>query len=253
MIAAIATSIIFLLIQVFLRHKQKPVANYDTLLAVNEWKYKSLEIFSLIPLFFFIGSINYIVYLLGNDVQQLVTKGNSSDFSIFPSENFWLMIGLFFGFGLVITPMEAIYTLILREEYSAYLEYTNRKHGYDGLKLLRPACRMLVLTGFILSCLGLNWYVQLKNDTITFNDFFQLQPNTYKAGDVVTINHFSQISNKEGELEDRPHYKVVFSDGREWNTDKNMIGGSYETYTAMVEHLSIQSGKEVKYQDSEAN
>ncbi|MEJ8800872.1 hypothetical protein [Pontibacter sp. H249] len=251
MIAAIATAFIFLLLQVFVQHKPKPVANYDKLIALNEWKYKSLEIFSLIPLFFFIGSIAYIFYLLGNDIQGFITKSDNSDYSIFPEPNFWLMIGMFFGFGLIITPMEVLYRMVLREEYPAYIEYTNRKHGYNGLKVLRPLCIILVVAGVILSFLGLNWSVKMRDNTITFNDFFQLQPQTYKAEDVLAIHHFSQIKNKEGVLEQRPHYKVLFSDGREWNTDKNMIGGSYETYTAMVKHLSIKSGNKISYQNLE--
>ena len=251
MIAAIATALIFLLIQVFFLHKPKPVANYDLLIAVNKWKYQSLEIFSLIPLFFFIGSITYIFYLLGNDIQNFVTKGDDSDYSIFPEPNFWLMIGMFFGFGLIITPMEVLYRMILREEYPVYVEYTNRKLGFDGLKVMRSLYIVLVIAGVALSFLGLNWSVKMKGDTITFNDFFQLQSDTYKADAVVSISHFSQIRNKEGMLEDRPHYKVIFADGREWNTDKNMIGGSYETYTAMVKQLSIASGVEINSFDEE--
>ena len=86
----------------------------------------------------------------------------------------------------------------------------------------------------------------MKDDAITFNDFFQLKPYTYRAADLVAINHLKQIRNKDGVLEDRPHYKVLFSDGREWNTDNNMIGGRYETYTAMVKQLSRASGVAIK-------
>lgn len=242
MIASIATAIVFLLIQVFFQHKPKPVENYDALIAVNGWKYKSLEVFSLIPLFFFISGITYIFFLLGNDIQHWVTKDDDSDLSVFPEEMFWAAIGIFFGFGLYGPPMETLLRMMLRDEYPAFIEYSNRKYGFDGTTLMRILCAVLVVAGVILSILGLNWSVKLKGDTITFNDFFQLEPVTYQPTDVIAIRHISQIRNKEGLLEDRPHYKVLFTDGREWNTDQNMIGGSYQTYTAMVGRLSSSSG-----------
>ena len=81
MIASVAAALTLLLLQLLLPHKPKPLADYDKLILLNEYKYKIYEIFSLVPLFFFVSVICYFFYALGNDVQELVFAGRATDFA----------------------------------------------------------------------------------------------------------------------------------------------------------------------------
>ncbi|MFT2007497.1 hypothetical protein ACMA1I_02385 [Pontibacter sp. 13R65] len=237
MLTTLLSAVVFFIIQLIAPHKAKPITNYDKLILVNRYKYNILEVFSLIPLFLFVSWICYFVYLLGNDIQHFFTKDRIVDFGIYPSNDFWLVIGLCFGCGLIIPPMNLLYRILLQDEYEAYLEYTNRKHGYDGFAILRPLCALCTAAGICFSFLGLNWYVEVKENSIILNDFFQLQPDQYQVQDIQSITHYNKILNSKNEEVERPHYAIVFSNGKTWHTHTSLNTAADTTYEAIVKHL----------------
>lgn len=184
MTAAIVSALVLLVVQLLLPYRAKPVANYDHLILMNEYKYKIYEIFALVPLFFFTGLICYFFYSLGNDVQDWIFADRVADFGLYPPESFWLLPGMCFGIGLIITPMDLLYHLMLREEYPAYIEYANRKHGYDGFKVIRPVCVLFTAAGVVISILGLDWYTEIKGDQMKIDAYFALKPLEYRTGGI---------------------------------------------------------------------
>ncbi|WP_266204111.1 hypothetical protein [Pontibacter kalidii] len=249
MLASIVTAVIFLLLHVLFPHRPKPIKDYDKLLLVNEHKYKIYEIFSLIPLFFFISAICYVFYLLGNDVQAIYFRSREADLAIYPPASFWLVPGLCFGFGLIIPPMEFLYRLMLQEEYEVYTAYTNRKHGFDGYRAMRFLCMGCVTAGVILSFLGLGWYKEVRDDKIIIDDFGSLSPQEYSLQEIESITHFQQNTTAKGVAEVEPHYKIIFSDGRTWDTSDNFHEVGEEKYQAIVEYILSKTKLEVAYKD----
>lgn len=249
MIASIVTAFVFLLIGLLFPHKPKTLKNYDQLILVNEHKYKIYEIFSIVPLFFFTGLICYVFYLLGNDVQALYFRGREVDYAIYPPDSFWMVPGICFGFGLIMLPIEFLYRLLLQQEYDVYIEYTNRKHGMDGYKVVRLMCIGCVVAGLALSFLGLGWYKEINGDEMVIDDFGSLKPQQYTLQQIVAITHFERNINSEGVAEVEPHYRIAFSDGRTWDTSDNFHEVSGEKYTAIVNYIISKTGLELAHED----
>lgn len=252
MLSSVLSALIFLLLPLLFPGKPKPVKDYDKLLLVNEYKYKIYEVFSLIPLFFITGVICYVFYLLGNDVQQVYFRSREADFAIYPPASFWLAPGMCFGIGLLMPPMELLYRLMLKEEYPVYLEYTNRKYGFDGYKVVRFLGRGCLLAGVVISVLGLGWFKEIKGDKIIIDDFDSLTPQVYTMQQIESVTHYAYKRNSKGEAVAEPHYKIRFSDGRVWDTSRNFHEVSQEKYDAIVAHLLSQTGLELGHQETDA-
>lgn len=252
MLGSVLSAIIFLLLPFLFPTKPKPVKDYDKLLLVNEYKYKIYEVFSLIPLFFITGVICYVFYLLGNDVQEVYFRGREADFAIYPPASFWLAPGMCFGIGLLMPPMELLYRLMLKEEYPVYLEYTNRKYGFDGYKVVRFLGRVCLLAGVVVSMLGLGWYKEIKDGKIIIGDFGSLTPQAYTMQQIESVTHYKYKRNSKGEAVAEPHYKIRFSDGRVWDTSSNFHEVSQEKYEAIVAHLLSHTGLALERQETDA-
>ncbi|OKL39146.1 hypothetical protein [Pontibacter flavimaris] len=251
MLASVLSALIFLLLPLLFPSKPKPVKDYDKLLLVNEYKYKIYEVFSLIPLFFFTGVICYAFYLLGNDVQEVYFRGREANFAIYPPASFWLVPGMCFGIGLLMPPMELLYHLMLKEEYPVYLEYTNRKYGFDGYRVVRFLGRGCLLAGVLVSVLGLGWYKEVKGDKIVINDFGSLTPQAYTMQDVTSVTHYKYKQNSKGEVEAEPHYRIRFSDGRVWDTSDNFHEVSEEKYRAIVSYITSNANLELRHESTD--
>ena len=253
MIASIASALVLLLLQLLVPHKPQSLVDYDKFILVNEYKYKIYEIFSLVPLFFFTSVICYFFYSLGNDIQELVFAGREVDFAIYPPESFWLVPGMCFGFGLIVAPMELLYHLLLKDEYPIYIEYTNRKHGYDGYKVIRPLCVLFTIVGLLLSVLGLGWFTEIRDGKILIDEFYALTPLEYSAKDVRAITHYEKSLTAEGKEEAEPHYKITFSDGIVWDTSNNFSEVKYGKYTAIATYLAAKANLKIVYKAVDAD
>jgi hypothetical protein len=248
MIVSIASALALLLLQLLVPYRPKPLADYDKFILVNEYKYKIYEIFALVPLFFFISAICYFFYALGNDIQELIYADRVADFAIYPPDSFWLVPGLCFGFGLILPPMDLLYHLLLKEEYPAYLEYTNRKHGYDGYQVMRPLCLLFTVAGLVLSNLGLDWYTEIKGENIVIDEFYALAPREYVTKDLRSITQYEESQTAEGKRIKEPHYKINFSDGNVWDTSNNFSEVDYENYTAIATYLALKANLKIAYE-----
>ena len=253
MLATVASVFVVLVLQLLLPHKAKPVADYDKLILVNAYKYNIYEIFALIPLFSFMGLICYFFYLLGNDIQKLLFANRVADFALYPPETFWMLPGICFGFGLILTPMDLLYHLLLREEYPAYIEYTNRKHGYDGFKVIRPMCVLFTAAGLFFSVLGLDWYTEIKGDKIVIDEYFAVTSKEYSVEQVRAITHYEKGLTPEGIEKVDPHYEITFSDGYVWDTSNNLAEVKHEQYMTIAKYLARKADVQIIFEEIDIN
>lgn len=126
----IAIAIVFGLFKLFVPHQERKDIN-EVLLARNTKKYTLYEGLSVIPLFLFIGILIYMIYEVGNFLNEMLLTSNDSKFLFIADPISWTMPGIILGFGLVIIPLEHLYKFILKDEYDLYLESANRRHGWD--------------------------------------------------------------------------------------------------------------------------
>jgi len=139
----ITVSLVFGLLKWSMPYKQR--GDIDELkLAKNEKKYNRYELLSLIPLFVYMFLVPYLFYLLGANFLSDINKEEEVIVFYAADAMIWPAIGLFFAFGTIMLPMNKLYQFLLGEEYDLYVEYGNRKHGFDAMRVWKPFSYLLI-------------------------------------------------------------------------------------------------------------
>ena len=137
LISIIATTLIFGLLKWLVPHKKR--INIDELkLAQNAKKYSRYELFALLPFSAYMILVPCCFFWLGKIFLSDINNDESAVVFYAADAMIWPAIGLFFGFGTLMLPMNKLYEFLLKDEYDLYMEYTNRKHGFDGLRAWQP-------------------------------------------------------------------------------------------------------------------
>ena len=243
--------IVFLLLRTFFPHKSKEDNIYrrGQITVADNRKYSRYEVLSIFPLFLFIGLIDLMIYWIGCSVQKLISSNIDYDFYIGPPEPIWALIGLSFGFGLVMLPMEWFYKLLLKDEYDSYIDYTNNKHGWNGMRVMRPISIVLTSIGLILFYLGLNYSFAVNKDCLIVDNFFSLQTVEYKVDEISSITYYDKQAAPNGDVVDKKHIKIVFDDATFWSSDNLVNIEGSETINECIEYLLDKANLELAHEE----
>jgi len=210
-------SIAFIVFQLLFPYKPKNDADFG-LLKKNAGKYNRLEAWSIFWIFLFVSYIMFCIVLIGSQMQKHFFAKDCL-YLVQPTLSYWFFPGLILGFALVGIPMQFLYKLILKNEYYLYMEFTNRKHGWDGYKIWRPVSVILFVTGIIFFYLGLTWYVRVdQNDKMEINDLSSLKTTTYNLSDISSIIYSEKYLTKKGVEKKIENYRIIMKDGYEIST-----------------------------------
>lgn len=207
----IAVPLVFGLLKWTMPYKER--TNIDELkLAENAKKYSKYELFSILPLFVYLIIVPYLFYLLGANL--FFNLGNDANTIHFYTVDkaFWPVVGLFFAFGTIMSPMNKLYEILLGEEYDLYLEYANRKHGFDAMRFWQPFSYLLILSGGVVMFLGLNTHFTVTEDKIIVNPFFALNPVETSFSEVERIVLYQKAKAPNGAIKKNEHYVIYKKD-----------------------------------------
>lgn len=247
--------IVLLLLKTFFPYKSKGdnVYRRGQTTVADDKKYSRYEVLSIFPLFLFIGLINLMVYWIGCSVQKLISSNIDYDFYIGPPEPMWALIGLLFGFGLVMLPMEWFYKLLLRGEYELYIDYTNSKHGWNGMKIMRPISIVLTSIGLVFFYLGLNYSFAVDKNYIIVDNFFSLHAVEYKVDEISSITYYDKQIAPNGEVVDKRHIKILFDDATFWSSDDLVRIDENETVNECIQYLLDKADLKLAYEEIDEN
>lgn len=184
----------------------------NELLEKNNGRYEKIEKSTFFALLFSWLLIGLSVFIVGTELPNLILNSSHETYFYTADKLWWLWPAILLSIGLTPFPVELIYRLILRNEYDYYLEYTNRKHGWDGEKIMKPILRGITFLGLLISYLIFNTYTRIENSKIEINDFMSIKAKIYNYDDIIAINYYTNKKNSKGEINDFPRYEVVFLD-----------------------------------------
>lgn len=192
----------------------KKKANIDELkLAKNAKKYKRYELLSIIPLLGHLTIVPYLFYLLAFNLFPNLNTDTSAIFFYPIDVMFWPIVGLFLGFGTIMIPMNQLYKMGLKEEYDLYLEYVNRKHGFDGIRIWQPFSYLLIFLGGVVMFLALNTYFKVTEDKLISNHFFAIGPVETHFYEIDRIALYQKAKAPNGNIKNNEHYVIYKKDG----------------------------------------
>jgi hypothetical protein len=199
----------------------------------QKWEYLSiLFIFTYIPLFGYLtGELLIRIY------HSRVKRNPEFLYEILPYDWMWYVIGCFLTVSCLPILMKITYKNIFRIDYEEYLMFTNLKHGYDGMKAMRPVFALFVFCAGSSIILLYDHSIKVNNNRIEFNDFLSLEPTGEKISDIEAIYHVKNDPNQSRDVV--PYHLVNFRNGRQWNTGKDLR--DKENEHKMIEFLSKRS------------
>lgn len=217
----VAVLVIFILLKLYPANKT-PYAD-SVQMSRKARKFDTYEVITIFPWFIFMGIIGFGIYKLGNPLSELyhsyVHQGQL--YYIAPLIFWMLPIGLL-SFGLGIIPLELLLMLLLGREYEVYLAYTNKKHGYDGMKIVKPIFKSLTVLGVLSILLVLNNYMIIGKKQFIENELFALNDKTINWTDINQVIHYDSFINSDGEEIDRETI-ALYQEGKELFVIKPML------------------------------
>ena len=152
---------------------------------------------------------------------------------------------LFAAIAATIPICDVTNRLRLKDRYAEYLEYENRKNGFNGAR-----ASTFALIGSWLASLGMlfllfNWYFVFAPNQIRANRLFSLTESRYSYDDITAINSAPRFVAPNGKTRNRDVYSVRFSDGKSWFSNLSPCSSSFDSFTPMVEEISVRSGVKI--------
>jgi hypothetical protein len=233
---AATVALIFTLLRIFRPHKHSRHID-DVQLALNSRKYTWLEGLSLIPFFLFIAAIVYPVYTYAPALLKLYSPPPGALVHLHPVRSIWMLPALLLAMGLVSIPLYGLYRLILGNEYDVYTEWTNRKHGFDGAKVMKPLAIGLTTMGMLSIALLLDSSFTLTQDKLIIEDFFAINSREIQISSITEVAHFTKKVVPNGNIVDVNKF-VLYSDKQEvWDSDSNVYGEKADEFTQVIDFI----------------
>jgi hypothetical protein len=108
------------------------------------------------------------------------------------------------------------------DEEGHYWKYYNLKYGFNAAWILKYLSIIIVLFMTILTISQLNSYVMFTTDSISINKPFELTERTYPLEEISEITYYLKTVAPNGNVVDKPHYAIEFSDGFQWKTNDDL-------------------------------
>jgi hypothetical protein len=246
----IAVLIVFGLFKAFIPHKERLLIN-EELLTKNRKKYARYEGLAIFPIFIFIGLISCIVFLVGSNLYTLLNNDLENNLTYGPENVAWFFPGVILAFGLMLIPMERFYQLLLKNEYELYLEFTNRKHGWDGMKIMKPVSKAFIVVGTIVFLSMLNSSLIITDTDLKYNDWLSVNSVSTKFTDIARIVHYDKVYAPNGNIVERDHHvlynvkgEIIYdSDNMFICTDNSLIQFMLRETKIDLENIELREKK----------
>lgn len=241
-------SLVMMLIQFLFPYKSQQNLDYSRL-AENQDRFYRLEKQGVLWLFLSVLVITFLVYFLGKILVDRFSSDSHTYIMKVPN-TYWFLPGIILGFAFVKVPLEFIYKLYLKDDFSLYKHYANDKHGFDGDKAWRPFAIILIVLGSVFFILGLNWFVRYdSSNQIEINEFFEWNTKTYQIKNIVTISLNKSLKSNMKEDEKMRHYSILMNDAYLWDSNTHRFFASQidkDAITIEMEKLSTKAGIDIE-------
>jgi hypothetical protein len=214
-------------------------------------EYGGWEVFALVPFFIFTPAIGLLLWYLQKSISDFMISGlGESVFLLPPTNAIWWLPAIFISIFLAAIPMHYLYLSILgRERYAEYTEYTNLKHGMDGWILLRYMAYVMLPICICFSLLAIDSYLRVTEEKFISNDLLSLGAREYEFGEIERIDLTKSFKAPNGNIVHRSFYSILFIDGYEFSFDSSVSEIDFDKQQEVISYILENSTAEVKVND----
>ncbi|MBV8388259.1 MAG: hypothetical protein JO080_00510 [Mucilaginibacter sp.] len=165
------------------------------------------------------------------------SQDTAAQFLILPDLFDWVMIAWIPIFGL--SPFIILFLggrLYLRDDFSGYFDYANRKSKYNAVGALVPLFGGLTMLGITLFYFLWNYGIYAYRDKIVAHWFLSTKAQVY------SYDQIKSISFTPGTTEKAARADITFKDGMDWDTSNGLRDPNVAKH---VQFISKQSGVKI--------
>ncbi|BDD05500.1 hypothetical protein [Aureibacter tunicatorum] len=183
-------------------------------------KFKPFDI-KIFVSFLVLLPLNTIIftYLLTQLSSFGYTNKPETEFLIRPDAGTWFGIALSFSMGTSLALLILIIKKIKHEEEGQYWQYYNLKYGFNAALLVKYLTMVITIFATVFCVSQLNSFVRFNSNSISINKPFETSERSYSLKDISEITYYLKTVAPNGNIIDKPHYSIEFSDGFQWRTN----------------------------------
>ncbi len=169
-------------------------------------------------------------------------------FSLYPDASYWIGMAVILGFSLGLVCMFWAVKAFLKDQSEAFWARYDKIYSFRATPLLKFLCLLLALTGLVFMNLGRNAHFDVSPTEIKVSRLFELHSTLYSMDQINEITHYAYLEAPNGNMVFKPHYEILFDDGRIWNTTVD-IREPEDRDDEVFEKISKWSGVEILHED----
>lgn len=176
----------------------------------------TLTVILVVPLVF--GWL-HLFQLLGGQVHPEI---GPSGRVLGPSVYYWALPALFAGIVLAGVPPLLIARLALRERYTEYVSYYNRKSGFDAFRLFRHLAVVVAPVVVFGVYLGATTYTIFLEDRMVIKGPLA-DARSHNYSEIQEITALPTLRSANGKrVKRQARYEILFEDGTRWKTSQGL-------------------------------
>lgn len=233
---------IFSLIAIFLPFRSR-ISIYSIGFATLKHRYQKWENWGVLFILIYVPLFGYLFgKLFLWFYHQFGVRESKFLYEILPPDFLWYVIGTLLSFSLIAILMRITYQFIFRIDYEEYLMFTNIKHGFDGLKIIRPILGIIGCIACVSAFLLTDYSIKVGHESIEFNDFLSLKPRSEEIKNIESIYFVKKVQYTQSS-EEKPHHVIAFRSGYKWTTIQGLRDEGKEQQ--LIAFLSRTAGLKV--------
>ena len=169
-------------------------------------------------------------------------------FEIKPDGDFYAIVSVMFGIAFGVIAINLILKLWLKDSLEKFWVYYNKKYKFNALLVVNVLTGIFIVAGLGLTFLGTNSCVKFDDKGIYIRKIFSTKTLTYNYSDIEDLVHYERAKAPNGDIIDKPHYKIIFKDKFEWGTTDEMRE-SKDSDKLIFDFLANKANKKIKDAD----
>ena len=212
-ISTFLTVVLFALFKMFAPHHERKDIDEKRMQQMSK-KFVRYELLTIFPLFISIGIVTFLIYYFGNFIVSFFPFKTTYDFYVSTKSDLWLFPGVVLGLGFIMIFLDSLYVYLLGEkDYTLLQEFSNRRYGFDGRKVITPFCNFMMILGIVLFILSLRPCVIVDDGKMTIQHFFSLSPKTISLNEIKKAVQYENVTAPNGNIKPLEH--IIFFDAQQ--------------------------------------
>lgn len=189
------------------------------------------------------GILSTIIYLINNKTKS--SSVENFDYNLYPDTQFWVGSSVIIGFLLAILITFGLIKIILKDKSNEFWTLYDLKYKFKAFFILKILIILLTIIGVTLNYLGRNSHFKISSKEIKVSRLFEMSSQEFKLDQIREINHILTFTAPNGNIVNKPHYEIIFTNGYTWNTKMDLREPKIED-DKIFQELSLNSKVKIK-------